>query len=170
MISYCIPIVAIGPLMVLILGLPQPGEPSKTAIFFAGLSVFFTTVVGALLGLKSADKASLDVVSVYGGSRYFSDEVTSTLVTDYLEQRQAGPEKSPLERLSGREREILQLVVEGKSSAELGQVLSLSPKTVETYRNDGQHWVLLATFADKDEMRAEPFDSIPLQLASLWDW
>lgn len=69
-ISYCIPIVAIGPLMVLILGLPQPGEPSKTAIFFAGLSVFFTTVVGALLGLKSADKASLDVVSVYGGSRW----------------------------------------------------------------------------------------------------
>lgn len=43
-------------------------------------------------------------------------------------------------------------------------------KTIETYRNDGQHWVLLATFADQDEMRAEPFDSVPLQLASLWDW
>ena len=32
-------------------------------------SVFFTTVVGALLGFKAADKASLDVVRVYGGSR-----------------------------------------------------------------------------------------------------
>lgn len=68
-ISYCIPIVAIGPLVLLILGVPKPGEPSSTAIFFAALSVFFTTVVGALLGLQSADKASLDVVKVYGGNR-----------------------------------------------------------------------------------------------------
>ncbi len=84
----------------------------------------------------SAGKVVVEAVrAVYGGSRYFSDEVTTTLVTDYLEQRQAGPEKSPLERLSGREREILQLVVEGKSSAEIGQILSLSPKTVETYRS-----------------------------------
>jgi len=69
-ITYCIPIVAIGPLMVLILGVPHHGDPSKTAVFFAGLSVFFTTVVGSMLGLKSADKASLDVVAVYGGSRW----------------------------------------------------------------------------------------------------
>jgi ABC-type nitrate/sulfonate/bicarbonate transport system permease component len=69
-ISYCIPIVAIGPLVLLILGTPKAGEPSSTAIFFAALSVFFTTVVGALLGLQSADKASLDVVSVYGGGRF----------------------------------------------------------------------------------------------------
>lgn len=68
-VSYCIPIVAIGPLLLLILGIPTPGEPSSTAIFLAAMSVFFTTVVGALLGLKSADRASLDVVSVYGGSR-----------------------------------------------------------------------------------------------------
>jgi ABC-type nitrate/sulfonate/bicarbonate transport system permease component len=69
-ISYCIPIVAIGPLVLIILGPPKPGEPSSTAIFFAALSVFFTTVVGALLGLQSADRASLDVVSVYGGGRW----------------------------------------------------------------------------------------------------
>ncbi len=68
-ISYCIPIVAIGPLLVLIFEVPKKGEPSGTAIFIAGLSVFFTTVVGALLGLHAADKASLDVVHVYGGSR-----------------------------------------------------------------------------------------------------
>jgi ABC-type nitrate/sulfonate/bicarbonate transport system permease component len=68
-ISYCIPIVAIGPIVLLILGTPKPGEPSSTAIFFAALSVFFTTVVGALLGLGSADKTSLDLVKVYGGTR-----------------------------------------------------------------------------------------------------
>ena len=40
-----------------------------------------------------------------------------------------------MERLSGPDREILQLVVEGKSSAEMSEILSLSPKTVETYRS-----------------------------------
>jgi RNA polymerase sigma factor (sigma-70 family) len=43
--------------------------------------------------------------------------------------------KDPLARLSSREREILQLVVEGKSSAEIADILGLSPKTVETYRS-----------------------------------
>ena len=42
---------------------------------------------------------------------------------------------SPLERLSARERQVLQLVVEGKSSAEIARLVHLSPKTVETYRS-----------------------------------
>jgi len=69
-ITYCIPIVAIGPLLVLIFEVPSKGEPSGTAVFMAGLSVFFTTVVGSLLGLHAADKASLDLVSVYGGNSW----------------------------------------------------------------------------------------------------
>jgi ABC-type nitrate/sulfonate/bicarbonate transport system permease component len=70
-VSYCVPIVAIGPIAVLILGgATNPGDPSATAVFFAGLSVFFTTVVGSILGFKAADKASLDVITVYGGSRF----------------------------------------------------------------------------------------------------
>jgi ABC-type nitrate/sulfonate/bicarbonate transport system permease component len=68
-ITYCVPIVAIGLLVVVIVPVPAAGEPSPTAIFLAALSCFFTTVVGALLGLKAADKASLDLITVYGGSR-----------------------------------------------------------------------------------------------------
>lgn len=69
-VTYCVPIVAIGTLVLLIMGGAEaPGLPSATAVFLAGLSVFFTTVVGSLLGLKAADKASLDVVTVYGGTR-----------------------------------------------------------------------------------------------------
>ncbi|WP_159502393.1 ABC transporter permease [Microbacterium sp. 18062] len=69
-ITYCIPIVAIGLLLVVIIPVPKAGEPSGTAVVLAALSVFFTTVVGALLGLKAADKASLDLITVYGGSRF----------------------------------------------------------------------------------------------------
>jgi ABC-type nitrate/sulfonate/bicarbonate transport system permease component len=70
-ISYCLPLVAIGPLLKLILGgATSEGGTSATATFIAGLSVFFTTVVGSLLGLKASDKAALDLVYVYGGSRF----------------------------------------------------------------------------------------------------
>ena len=42
---------------------------------------------------------------------------------------------SPVDSLSNREREVLQLTVEGRSSAQIGEILSLSPKTIETYRS-----------------------------------
>ena len=73
--------------------------------------------------------------AVHVGCRYLSQRIADTVVDDYLRQRQAAEAKSPLERLTPREREVLQLVVEGKSSAEIGDILSLSPKTVETYRS-----------------------------------
>ena len=69
-ITYCIPIVAVGILAIVLIEPPAAGEPSGTAVLLAALSVFFTTVVGALLGLKSADKSSLDLIAVYGGSRF----------------------------------------------------------------------------------------------------
>ena len=68
-ITYCVPIVAIGPIAYTVIGPPR-GDPSGTAIFLAAMSVFFTTVVGSLVGLKAADPASLDLVTVYGGTRF----------------------------------------------------------------------------------------------------
>lgn len=68
-IAYCIPLVAIAPVLFIVIGNPDEGQRSGTATALAALSVFFTTVVGSVLGLRSADRASLDVVSVFGGSR-----------------------------------------------------------------------------------------------------
>lgn len=68
-ITYCVPIVAIGLLISAIAPVPDAGEPLPTAVALAALSCFFTTVVGTLLGLKAADKAALDLITVYGGSR-----------------------------------------------------------------------------------------------------
>ena len=70
-VSYCLPLVAVGGISIVVLGgADAPGEPSATAVFLASLAVFFTTVVGALLGFKAADRASLDVVRVFGGGRF----------------------------------------------------------------------------------------------------
>jgi ABC-type nitrate/sulfonate/bicarbonate transport system permease component len=59
--SYCLPIVAIGPVFAIVFN----GETPK--VILAAMSVFFTTLVGAIVGLRSADKTSLDVVHAYGG-------------------------------------------------------------------------------------------------------
>lgn len=69
-ISYCLPIVAIGILVSIVIPAPEPGRPAGTAVFLAALSCFFTTVVGALLGFKAADRSSLDLVAVLGGGRW----------------------------------------------------------------------------------------------------
>jgi ABC-type nitrate/sulfonate/bicarbonate transport system permease component len=63
-VSYCLPIVAVGP----ILSLVFTGERPMQAL--AAISVFFTTLIGALLGLRSADPVSLDLVRAYGGGRW----------------------------------------------------------------------------------------------------
>ncbi len=66
-VTYCLPLVAIGPILVIVAGrLDAPQAPS---IALAALSCFFTTVVGALLGLRAAPRTSLDVIKAYGGSR-----------------------------------------------------------------------------------------------------
>ncbi|MEY2694761.1 MAG: hypothetical protein RLZZ72_17, partial [Actinomycetota bacterium] len=69
-ITYCIPIVAIGPIVRLVVGAPDSGEPAGAAIVLAALSVFFTTMVGALTGVKQTDKRMLDVVTAYGGGAW----------------------------------------------------------------------------------------------------
>lgn len=70
-VSYCLPIVAVGGISIVVLGgAKNPGDPSATAIFLAALVCVFTTVVGSILGFKSADKASLDAVRVFGGGAW----------------------------------------------------------------------------------------------------
>ncbi len=85
---------------------------------------------------ESAGREVVDaVLAVAAGRRYLSQPITDTLVIDYVRQREQFPEKTLVDTLSHREREILKLVLEGKSSAEIGNLLFLSAKTVDTYRS-----------------------------------
>ena len=99
--------------------------------------VFHALQAGAR-GYLLKESAGIEVVTavraVHAGHRYLSQQISDQVIGEYARQREASEADSPLARLSPREREILQLVVEGKSSAEIGVILSLSPKTVETYR------------------------------------
>ena len=97
--------------------------------------VYRALEVGAT-GYVLKDSASNEVIAavqtVHAGRRYFSLALRS-YVPEPL-GRETG-ELSPLDSLSSRERQVLQLVVEGKSSAEIAARIHLSPKTVDTYRS-----------------------------------
>lgn len=103
----------------------------------------FQALQAGVRGYLLKESAGIEVVNavraVHTGQRYLSLKISDRIVDDYIRQRQAGQATSPLALLSSREREVLQLVAEGKSSAEIAGVLSLSLKTVETYRSRLMH-------------------------------
>jgi DNA-binding NarL/FixJ family response regulator len=80
---------------------------------------------------RSAAKEVVDAIrAVHAGQRYLSPRVADVVLEDYTDERQ----DDPLARLSAREREVLQLLAEGRTGAQIAERLSLSQKTVETYR------------------------------------
>jgi len=81
---------------------------------------------------KSAAKEVVDAIrAVHKGGRYLSRELADGLIDQAVHK--TGSE-DPLERLSSRERQVLQMLAEGHVVADIATTLSLSPKTVETYR------------------------------------
>lgn len=82
---------------------------------------------------NSATSEIVDAInSTLIGNTFLSKEISI-----YERRRSARPRPgmSPLESLSPRERQVLQLVAEGNSSASIAKMINISPKTVETYRS-----------------------------------
>jgi DNA-binding NarL/FixJ family response regulator len=90
---------------------------------------------GYLLKESAGREVMEAVLAVAAGQVYLSQPITQTLIADYLHRQAPAPTNEPLGVLSERERQILVHVVAGKTSAEIGQLLFLSPKTVESYRS-----------------------------------
>lgn len=84
---------------------------------------------------ESAGRELIEAVrSVAERRRYLSESVVESIINGPGQPGDLEASQLPLELLSPREREVLQLVAEGKTSAEIGEILVLSPKTVDTYR------------------------------------
>ena len=90
---------------------------------------------GYVLKESAGTEVVAAVRSVSAGSRYLSHKIADVVIDSYTSERDPEALRSPLERLSDRERQILTLVVEGKTSAEIAKLLFLSPKSVDTYRS-----------------------------------
>lgn len=76
------------------------------------------------------------IKAVRDGKSFFSPAVSRVLLEDYMRKLQRAGVEDSYDLLSAREREILQLVAEGKSSKEIASLLNLSTYTVETHRSN----------------------------------
>lgn len=89
-------------------------------------------------GYLLKDTADVDlhraVQVVAKGKPFFSPTIANTLLEDYMRQLQQRGLQDSYDLLTEREKEILQLLAEGRSNKEVASTLNLSPNTVETHR------------------------------------
>ena len=101
----------------------------------AGSQHVFHALEAGVRGYLLKESASREVIEavriVQSGRRYLSPRVAEIVAQGVSDRNGV----SPLSSLSQREREILKLVADGYSSAKIGAMLHLSPKTVDTYRS-----------------------------------
>ncbi|MHB9074097.1 MAG: response regulator [Desulfobaccales bacterium] len=106
---------------------------------YSSLEHIFQALRAGARGYLLKEAAGAEVIqavrAVHSGKRYLSHKIADLVIDEYLRQGEGAAWDSPLTRLAPREREVLQLVAEGKSTAEIAQILPLSPKTVDTYRS-----------------------------------
>ncbi len=86
--------------------------------------------------LKGAEPAELELAlqAVMRGETYLTPAVSKQVVQNYLQG--SGVKTDPLQDLTPRQREVLQLIAEGHSTKEIAYKLNLSVKTVETHRGE----------------------------------
>jgi DNA-binding NarL/FixJ family response regulator len=84
--------------------------------------------------LKDAATAELEfaITSVSEDKTYLSPSISRPVIDSYL-KRVGGP-LSPLEQLTPRQREILQLIAEGRNTKDIASELNISVKTIESHR------------------------------------
>jgi DNA-binding NarL/FixJ family response regulator len=87
---------------------------------------------GYMLKDSATTELELAINSVIQGKIYLSPSISRTVIDDYLQR--VGGAISPLEQLTSRQREILQLIAEGKNTKEIAVELDISIKTVESHR------------------------------------
>jgi RNA polymerase sigma factor (sigma-70 family) len=96
------------------------------------------TLAAGARGYLLKDNAEVDlyraVQVVAQGKPFFSPAIANTLLEDYMHQMQQRGLQDSYDLLTEREKEILQLLAEGKSNKDVAVMLNLSPNTVETHR------------------------------------
>ncbi len=91
-------------------------------------------VSGYLLKSIGASELFTAIEKVYRGGFYFCEEINQKIISEYTSFIGGVTSKSSMDILSPREKEVLQLVVEGFTGKEIAVKMNISPKTVEHHR------------------------------------
>jgi two-component system response regulator NreC len=110
------------------------------------------TLTAGAKGYLLKDSAQEDlhraVQTVAQGRPFFSPAISKVMLEDYMRQLQQRGLQDSFDLLTDREKEILQLLAEGKSNKEVATILNVSPYTVETHRTHMMQKLNLHSTAD----------------------
>jgi DNA-binding NarL/FixJ family response regulator len=117
---------------------------SKTEVIVLSVHADESYILRALKagarGYLLKDSAEADLIqairAVCAGKAFFSPAVSKVLAEDYIRKVQQQGMEDPYDLLTARERELLQLVAELRSTKEISALLGLSPHTVDTHRGN----------------------------------
>lgn len=86
---------------------------------------------------KSADTELMEsIIKIHQGKRYLNENLSQSLLNNLLyADSSTSDQQHPYKILSVREREVLRFLALGHTNSEIAQTLSLSPKTIDTYRS-----------------------------------
>ncbi|MEN6413289.1 MAG: response regulator transcription factor [Veillonellales bacterium] len=86
---------------------------------------------------KSADTELIEgILKIHAGKRYLNETISQTLIDSLLHSSVNEPDsRNPYVLLSIREREVLRFLAQGHTNSEIAKLLSISAKTVDTYRS-----------------------------------
>jgi DNA-binding NarL/FixJ family response regulator len=89
---------------------------------------------GFISKTAASSELALGIRSVYRGESFLSPSVAKLLVENFQQGGNLQQRRDPYDQLTGRERDVLKLLVEGHTTQEIADILVISPKTVEGYK------------------------------------
>ncbi len=95
-----------------------------------------TGAQGYLLKSALEDELALAIRKVMAGEIYLCADITTGVIDDYLEMADQLAEPNPIEILTARERQLLQLIAEGRTNREAANIMHIGERTVEKHRSN----------------------------------
>jgi DNA-binding NarL/FixJ family response regulator len=105
-------------------------------------------VHGYILKESAFEELVWALKAVVKNEHFLSPAVCTILINEYLKKYPRKAKKVALDNLTAREREVIQLVAEGKSTKEISKILYISPKTVEAHRSNISNKLKLKSLKD----------------------
>lgn len=96
--------------------------------------LFGMGVSGYLLKDASGDDIIKAVYAAIKGDTFLSPSISRQVVEDYISLKKSSSREDLYSKLSNREREVFQIIAEGRSTKEIAAILCISPSTVKTHR------------------------------------
>ena len=130
----------------------DPGTGIVMLIMYADEAYLIRALSVGAKGYLLKDSAEADIVravqAVSQGRPFFSPQIAQSLLEEYVRTLQQRGLQDTYDLLTEREREVLQLLAEGRSNKEVATILDLSTYTVETHRTNLMHKLNLHNTAE----------------------